>query len=84
MARRASFVGSIAAPILDESVAAPSIDQPGGGPANRALSELALMFGDEQSFADTDRWELGMTLRFVAMSCGFFWLAAAAVVVALR
>ncbi|MEI9989864.1 MAG: hypothetical protein WDM86_07480 [Rhizomicrobium sp.] len=83
MAQRAPFIGSTAAPILDEGVILPSVDQRGGGPANRALSELALMFGNEP-LDDEGRWGAGKTLRFVVTSCGFFWLAAATVVLILR
>ncbi len=84
MAQRASSVGSTVASILDENVVLPSVDQHGGGPANRALSELALMFGDEPSLDDAARWKTGKTLRFIAMSCGFFWLTAVAVIFALH
>jgi len=44
-------------------------------PANRALSELSLaLSGDE---ADAGAWSRGKTLRFIVLSCGVFWLAAA-------
>ncbi|MEJ0041076.1 MAG: hypothetical protein WDM81_02070 [Rhizomicrobium sp.] len=84
MAQRVPFLSSTGASTLDESMALPSVDQRGGGPANRALSELALMFGDEQSLGGAGRWETGKTLRFVATSCGIFWLTVAAAILALR
>ncbi len=46
------------------------------GPANRALSELSLALSSET--ASEGFWSTGRTLRFVIVSCGLFWLAAAA------
>ena len=46
------------------------------GPANRTVSELTLALSSEE--ADAGSWSAGKTLRFVIVSCGAFWLAAAA------
>lgn len=45
------------------------------GPANRALSELALSLSNETEAEGA--WSTGKTLRFNIVSCGLFWLAAA-------
>ena len=52
------------------------------GPANRALSELTLALSNETS--SEGAWNIGKSLRFIVVSCGLFWLAAATAYFALH
>ena len=50
----------------------------GDGPANRALTELALALSHDGDLGVGPKWSPAQTLRFIVLSCGSFWLAAAA------
>ncbi len=55
----------------------------GDGPANRALRELSLALAAGNAEIGP-RWSPGQTLRFIVLSCGGFWLAAAALYATIR
>ncbi len=48
------------------------------GPANRALIELSLVLGAESIARVDNKWGTQRSLRFIVVSCGLFWLTAAA------
>jgi hypothetical protein len=53
------------------------------GPANRALAELALALSQDAAGIGP-KWSPAQTLRFIVLSCGGFWLAAAALYVTIH
>jgi len=55
----------------------------GKGPANRALAELSLALVAQEA-GTGPKWSPGETLRFIVLSCGAFWLAAAALYVTIH
>ncbi len=52
------------------------------GPANRSLSELALVL--DANTPDPAKWGTGKSLGFIIGSCGLFWSMAAAIYFVLR
>ncbi len=84
MAQSAPIIGFEPIPALKENAVQARIDEFGVGPANRALSELSLALDVGTANSDADKWSTGKSLRFIAISCGLFWLTAVAVVIALH
>ena len=56
------------------------------GPANRALSELALALDPDVAYGthDDEKWPASQTLRFILVSCGLVWAITAAAFFLLR
>ena len=56
---------------------------PSASPARDMQVELSAAFGDVLAQADAARWSARRTLALLVLSCGAFWMAAAAGLVTL-